>query len=935
MKELHRLFALSPETARRFREKVRCLALDTDRNALEDFRKTLQETERLTRQPVPRCETVLLNERMDEVFRSSPVRDDGPGQARLQEHWWFDGDGVPFPGPGPARHWCPGASSPTEAYGMAWRGAGQIGEAVGRLVDELAWHGDGDSAVLKGMRVYIVAGLAGNTGRGSWNAVLSKVRECLRENHGVTAFPTAVLFGADVYDRISKCDPRQARDFRVNALTGLSELSGWMENGRKEGDGRVVWRLPDPSLPDPEGRTDVLREDGRPEPCGGPAGEVYLIFGRNPDARLEEPQEYQQMAGKALYAMAGDPENAVRGADGTAWCKSLAGATFEVDALHIRAFCETLAREQMLEWLSEPSREAERAAAAAAKAFWAECPPEAPAQGDELRPEPRGTLYERIAAAAMETPEWRREFQSIRKFLAACKAETEAEERVLPLERPEWLVPLERAAVEALRNAGLQAALEKAAEQVFGGGRGLPLSAWRLQTFLECLRQRIKKAMAAAPERLTVGARDGGGKTPDEAVRESLHPNRKRTLLQKLFRAGTYNAAEIDGLCQEGNPHWQGIIPRGVLAAMYPAIKMAVAKALADLSAQIEKRLAGCEAFRVACRTVRAVLGSEEGLAAGGQRGDDGFRLLYATPDRIQETLYTREDCRRLYHRVLVPVAQGRKEVEWLAVLGMMVCGGVDERLGQALAEATEERIGAERLEWMVGNIVWKGVGLKKGFMEECYAFKTVLKNNRMYWNRALEAEDSPDAREELAERFRATLGEQAVIGDARSGRACLQPAKQLLGSIAESMASGCRPWWIAGTKKESSGVLFLPVRMTREISDGLDRFRKAAGPWCRFDIVGSETGWGTPFAYAMQAEEWVREEPENWTKVLDKVESLDTWRNPEVLEILSKAERQDGTAVFGRQGCTPGVGYVSPLYVRNGRLSGCRWKPWADGPET
>ena len=43
----------------------------------------------------------------------------------------------------------------------------------------------------------------------------------------------------------------------------------------------------------------------------------------------------------------------------------------------------------------------------------------------------------------------------------------------------------------------------------------------------------------------------------------------------------------------------------------------------------------------------------------------------------------------------------------------------------------------------------------------------------------------------------------------------------------------------------------------------------------------------------------------------------------------LQKAERDDGESIFTTENHNKGIGFLSPLYIRNKMLAGYRWRPW------
>ena len=898
-------------------ERVACLAVDGDRGALDGVvswagRRLKEGSGKVMVRAVEIAREDA--EALEGAFHGASKE----GRGRLEENWWTDRKGRPFSGRG---------RSAVEVYGATWSALPRIERAVHDLLEEMMRRNPEIPDVLRNLRVYVVAGLAGATGRGSWNLVASKVREHLRDI-GVDVRPTGVFFTGGVYKSLWRnLGAEFLAGAYVNALTGLSELSGWQENGRREGDGRVAWRLPSLQRPeDPE--LDVLRDDAG----GGPLARAYLVCGGNNGWVPGGPQTCHRMAGKALYVMIESPGHEARYVNDADVYKGLAGATFEVDAVHIHAFCETLARERALERLAVMPREDLGAVDAMVGDVLAEFPPDAPKDAEDFRPDAKGTLYQRVVQAAIATADWKREMADTREHLKACRSVEDAEKRVLPLGRPEWENPVREALEKTLRGIDFGKVAEKAT-QVFWGRYGRNPSVGRLEGFLDRLGGRIVRALRDAPESLTMATEDGRRQVPEAAVRESLHGLAYRSIMQRLERR-PYDGVALEELCGE-----RGVIPRGVLAAMYPVIKAGIDAKLEELLRHISELLARCRSVSDACRTVRKALGRAESAVAGGAVGGDGFQLLYATPDRIEETLGAGEAARWPYHRVLKPIAGDRAEVERL--VGEAADRECDPRpLGErvlrlTLLDAAAGGMGAERLEEEVERAVMEHVALPWAFVENQYAFSRVLENNLYFWNRVIAdagKESDPARYRALRDRIMETLGVELPLDKEEGGAGRLPSVDVLRWTIAKSVASVCEPWWMADTGEGTrDGELFVPFKMPLDSREAMMALENAGG--C-FEVHGLEAGWGTPFAYAAQAEEGVRlttEEEEGGMHPLDKVWSLDVWTESFMRERMQLAEREDGASVFGTDGGTPGEGYVSPLYVRNEKLSACRWKPWME----
>ena len=164
-----------------------------------------------------------------------------------------------------------------------------------------------------------------------------------------------------------------------------------------------------------------------------------------------------------------------------------------------------------------------------------------------------------------------------------------------------------------------------------------------------------------------------------------------------------------------------------------------------------------------------------------------------------------------------------------------------------------------------------------------------------------------------------------------------MPPARELLATIAVSMAATCVPWWMVDLEARHghSAMVFVPFA-----PDSKDEERMC---WAsrlmdmsHLDIFGLGTGLrggeGTPFACVAYAEEGLDYGVgDEYSHPLDHVRSLDDWKNPKVRRWLQLAEREDGASIFSEEDGNPGLGYVSPWFVRDRAMSSHRWKPWAE----
>jgi hypothetical protein len=236
---------------------------------------------------------------------------------RLQDAWWYRTDrkdepftalqlrGSPTRGAGQ----CPLVST-----FLAWNQLPEIERAIAGLLDSLQNRSAlGANIQNWSLDVSIVAGLAGGTGRGCWHLVASKVREALR-NLNRRPKPVGYFFDATVFQNdVMNRDAVEAMKLRVNSITGVSELIGWLRNEyvRNNDIPPVSFRLP--SLERPEDTaadwidtarltTNVRGESLTATSGRAPLSEAFVVFASGKQGSLGDATNYYQAVANALYA---------------------------------------------------------------------------------------------------------------------------------------------------------------------------------------------------------------------------------------------------------------------------------------------------------------------------------------------------------------------------------------------------------------------------------------------------------------------------------------------------------------------------------------------------------------------------------------------------------------------------------------------------------
>ena len=946
---LNRLLVQNPDMLQRMSDEIYYLVVDTEVSALDAFEKDVKE--QMGQYASPFMERIQLSQDMNilndmirpnfiEPFSREP---NAKGLMRLREHWWFDENGNPFQAARVTNLMKGAGQCPPASYGLAWYRLDAIGEAVKRIVDRMVTHGFGDPSQLRNMNLIVVAGLSGGTGRGCWNVIAFKVREYLQSKYKVKVPPVGVFFDANVYDCVARDNVGQRIALEVNSLTGLSELSCWLVNGGRTGSDSYEYRLPNIKSPDKTG-TDILKVDLDINPtAGAPVNSAFLVCGRSESAILEDNRQYHEMAGAALYAMIANPDIAARQVNDGDPFNSLAAATYEVDTLHLRKWYETRARSIALGRLVFGGEDV----SSAKESFFRTVPVNVRVRAlTDIRPNPDGTLFQRIAAAFLDQKRYRQSLSTLIQEFAGWKLE-EATEAVEPLLSP---APDVKTVVnQALSSMGLapskiEAAVVAAMKSVYKGEEGQKPSIGRALEFLKTIKSEIDaaRAMSVPSFQLTPegGSRAIGAR---EAIIKTLKVFSKRTFKEMLSCVGSFNQDEIDQLVKEEGGRFAGLVPSAILAVNYPGLKAAFEESLQPAVKRIERLIAACERFEECCREASANFSLEEAESAGGNEGDDAFSLLFVTPDRIEETLYGANDRQRFYRRILRPIVRSRSDAESLVADAVTVGDSMEDFIGKSIEDGTLEKLAfandsSTRTKFIdrIMALARSNVSLADNFMDCHFTFQKILERNSEYWNAAVASAMGSGVRlARLKDKFLRTLGAELVQDKHKHGSPLvLPPVDDLLKSIAASLASTCAPWWIADSEgAHHSIMMFLPFNCG-DNAPAITAYVSSHAPHAKIQPFGLDTakGGATPFSYLAFVSEGVKLTPAEKNKgmhLLDKIESLKYYQDAEVNSWLQKAEREDGESIFTTENHNKGIGYLSPMYIREKKLSAYRWRPW------
>jgi hypothetical protein len=236
---LMELMANDPEAARVASQRVHIVLCDTDDGDLEVSRDLIQKAFAETGlSDPPKISVFRLADSVD-LFQdlvSERMRPMTPeGKATIRQFWWFeptrDGQGDrPFSAATMPENVNRGAAQcPLVSHFLAWDKLPEFE----RVLEGIATHCK-NTLNLENFSIdlFVIAGLAGGTGRGSWQSLALKAREYFwQDKNGRRACrPIGFFFDWSCFRDVAAQRPEQAIKLQVNSYTGLSELAMWLRS---------------------------------------------------------------------------------------------------------------------------------------------------------------------------------------------------------------------------------------------------------------------------------------------------------------------------------------------------------------------------------------------------------------------------------------------------------------------------------------------------------------------------------------------------------------------------------------------------------------------------------------------------------------------------------------------------------------------------------
>lgn len=957
IQKLNRMLASNPALADRMGDEMFYLAIDTDIAPLTAFSENISED--MNGRPAPFIAEIQLSRGVRQLKQITDAcmvypfkgKSDSPALERLKEHWWFR-RGKPFEAPAVTNLMTGAGQCPPASYCLAWFRMDELAKQVHVIIDRIkAKFGKlvtgEDTNPIANINVFLVAGLAGGTGRGVWELVAYKIREIFEKEYELPVQPIGVFFTEGVFADVKKRYPHQIPALKVNSLTGLSELASLMKTGRSSDDSEIFrMKLPNMRTPQRE-LTDVLGIDNTVAARTSPVHSAYLVCGDRHEGILDGSKQFYEMAGAALYTMIVNSNINSTACNDDDPFLSFASNVFEVDVTHLRSYFENYVRGVALDRLAKVDVDPSDAV----REFLAANPLVKPISGIKgAMGNKTGTLLQRTTSFLLEDA-----YGNSLNQLAACDADglikmnpkrgMEAVKEVLSEATP---AEIDSAFKKALDSMGdVNKLLDDAVYNAYKGKTGAP-SIGRAKAFASQLANNLTALFDGLPKKsleINAEAAQSDARLHDacEYVTAQVKESSKRKAMEMLRGDPYFTAAEIQSLiCVTPRGEFIGDIAMGIVAMNYMAIHEALGKAIAGWTNHLASIVAGYQKLEGYVATAKAKFELLNIAAAGGDETDDPYEVLFTDPNKIEDGLPSDNDHTTFYRRRLIPIMTSN-EVRSLAEGALRTREGLDE-----LIQSTVKDIGSigsrDIFLRKLMEVVRANVYIEDGFFEQNFSFCKVLKRNIVQWNKRLAAITGDLAKvDRFCKKLENYLG-VAPVFDKQDNVYRLPDIELVLPHVIAVLADDCNPWWQIVSPGKAATSDAGKVMKTVLISERYSRNGYPSKEDLEHDVSEmldgemittydrqTAGGGSSPFMIVAYANQILL------SANFDDIISLgwthtDTAYVPTVDRWLQNAERKDGESIFSTADRNKGCGYISPIFVNNPVLSAARWHPWLKG---
>ncbi len=821
---------------------------------------------------------------------------------RLRKHHWHEGENAPYHAPHVQNVTIGAGQCPFVSHFLTWLNLPKFQTQLEDLHDGLKKRRDGD---LNFLNTLIVAGLAGGTGRGSWELIGFKVRDVFRRR-GQTVSPHVFLVDQSAYENVKKLHPDQELPMKVNSLTGFSQLSAWMnnrDNGRANPESAWSYSLPSLASPlNPE--SDIIRLDLNADVnSSSPANNAFLLFRDNGAIPLDTNKQYFDMLGAGIYAALSKSAIASSAINSHSKYYSLATTLAGVDTASLTKFFALTAKIQLVENLGQldPPDIDHRVVKFVNSLYLTRI-----TGAEAYSPKRDGNLLQRVIDAMQKLQD---------DAMNQINSAFEEDDRELV----EQFVQAYCTEDESLVQNAIKIIAEdltKLPSQLLDELVHDVLSDTKSIECVRALIEKVIRSLESAIEDFSIET-DLGDPNPIKTV--VTLAGRKYIVTgecfeqheQKLIRQVTFDALVKNN---------QRFLRRGMQQLLKTWIK------------SFEVRLTAAERARKELERVLADLTREREADIAGDA--TAMSRLFTDPAHPEKTAEDPTGGSRSYLRELKPILTQNRISELLLdivdVKGEVLSVIRDAIRPQVIQGDIAYDTYRQNLRRSIRSAIDSTVAIPDDFMMTHFSVRMTLVNLVHAWKTRLQQPMSVDQRRELEDSFDATFGFVPSSNQTNNSiEYDIPDADTLLHLLATSLAKNCKPYWRTRNvsfEEQTSISLFFNTDWKSEQSSDFISQRLNEGGRSDYAIVVNPrqdtTKSDNPFAVIAYSTEGIND--------INQITSLDYHSDASVQAFIKQTEDPSGSTIFGFQGRT-GLGYPTPIFVTEEQLRNLRWKPWAD----
>lgn len=926
---------------RRMGEDVYYIAVDTNEKDLRDFEAAIKDQCRGINPPW--VAPISLGQGLQSIwpilrdYFVTPFEDGGhgtdAGKKRLEEHWWHM-NGDPFRAE-KVRDLRTGAGQcPPVSNFLAWSQLdGPLQHKFEELLEQMRYRrAHGGREPMEGVNFSLVAGLAGGTGRGCWELIALKLRDLFRRE-GEIVTPFAYLLDANCFRKVFRGKPAEELQMKVNSLTGISQLSGWL--ARSQGDGFQEYRLPSMRAPEDRDQDLIQLCEDHDTTMDRPAQKAYLICKGNRSVVLGGQDEYMDMLGAAIYTTlySETAQSSIKAGEinQPQPVFGLGTATVEVESVRLRCFLEDHSRAEFLSHLSEEKDVDPQYASNLLSALGLKDSggTKRRDRGLEAKAKGSGGTKRRdrgLAAKAVEYLYKKKGENILNQLLNQLAEQPDAADagRIAQQLASQLSENDAKVAVAAIID-GMEEdpayLVMKDVGQVLVRTGSLKGTAAHLEA--------IAAELEAESDRRR-GSADPIKEFSDHIVELSKRP---------WFMVGVgdrFDVDELKALSSDFQKDHFGPIAKELVSE-------AITETLSELANQCRAWARSAKALAVEASRLHEQFEVKARTAANVAEGTDPIGEMFLDTEHPENAIEKENTSKRFFKRVLKP-ALPEGGLRSLVDHGGMTGTICDLLIGQIRnGISKDDRYARSRFRVELEECVNEEVNVGLATMKEHFSLEKVAKHHYDAWIERFEKErGDPDAFELLATQFRQFYGFRPDPPERPGDDLELFPVKggfqsealELLSRVAVDLAAHCWPYWSVSKEVDAdrSLKLFFPAGSRNGRSKEDETRNEAVERLLKSHATNRVERWHPTVALGMNPFIAVAYSSEA-VKGFDDVASFNYWgENPAVQEALEATEETDAKSVFDDTTSIGGRGFTSPMYVTDAGLAGRRWRPWYQG---